>query len=305
MNRKRRGFTLVELLVVIGIIAILIALIIPAVQKVRESASRTTCANHLKQIGLALHMHHDQHKVFPSNGGWDGKQKIKAVDGSLVTVSVQDATLSFPFNYGVGDPKRSPRDQTGPWCYAILPYLEQDTIHEDPRWDAPLPIYICPSRRIAQALVPKNDEFGAYQGGGWAWAHTDYGGNALVIPNRPKLLNMRQITDGLSNTVLIGEKAMHPNNYNTGTWYWDEPYFVGGSGGTQRGSGTQAGAGTTIVQDSPAMGFLYRFNWGAAHTAGAQFLFADGTVRHLAYGTPNSRVRALLTPQGRETVVLD
>ena len=301
----RRAFTLVELLAVIAIIAILIALIIPAVQRVRESASRTACANNLKQIGLALHMHHDAHKVFPSNGGWDAKQKIKAVDGSLVIVSVQDATLSFPFNYGVGDPKRSPRDQTGPWCYAILPFIEQETIYLEPRWDATVATYICPSRRTAQALVPKNDEYGSYQGGGWAWAHTDYGANALVIPNRPQVFNMRRITDGLSNTILIGEKAMHPANYNTGTWYWDEPFFVGGSGGTQRGFGAQPGDGTTIVQDSPKMGFLYRYNWGSAHTAGAQFLFADGMVRPLAYGTPNGRVRALLTPQGRETVVLD
>src|SRR5437870_3200285 len=86
LHLRRRGFTLIELLVVIAILGILMALILAAVQRAREAANRVNCANNLRQIGLALHQHHDTYGLFPSNGGWDGRQTIPSVDGTATTI---------------------------------------------------------------------------------------------------------------------------------------------------------------------------------------------------------------------------
>lgn len=299
---RTAGFTLLEVLVVIAIIGILVALVVPAVQRAREAAHRTECANHLHQIGLTLHMHHDAYHVFPSNGGWDGKQTILDVSGQPVRVQTYDIASGQTFTWGVGDPGRGPTDQTGSWAYAILPYVEQAAMFRQRAWGVALPLYSCPSRRPPTALPATNDQYGDYQGGGWVWARIDYGANARVIPNRPQCMRMAQITDGLSQTILAGEKAMSPLNYSTGTWYWDEPFFLGGSGGTQRGFGAGPTDGLRIIPDNPNMGVAFRYNWGAAHPGGAQFLLADGSVRLLPFFTLRATVLALLTPNGNDVI---
>ena len=140
-----------------------------------------------------------------------------------------------------------------------------------------------------------DDAWGYYQGGGWAWGHIDYGGNARLFADRPTCRNIRYITDGTSNTILVAEKAMDSDLYLTGTWYWDEPFFLGGSGGTARW-------GTKLVRDAPGIALATRGNWGSAHPNGVQLLMADGAVRPIGFEAGSSLISALLSPQGREAV---
>ena len=293
-HTRRGGFTLIELLVVIAIIGILAGLLLPAVQRVRDSALRISCSNNLKQIGLALLQFHDANQVFPSNGGWDGRQLIPSAGGLLFSPQTFDKTPNELYTWGVGAPNLRPVDQTGSWGYTILPYVEQDAAFKQQKWQSQCPGYLCPARRaLAPTKMIAEDDFGRYYGGGWSWGKTDYVVNLESFANRPICYATSRFTDGLSNTILVGEKAFDRTVEQPDNWYWDESYFLGGSKGTSRG-------GLGLVPDGP--GIPFKENWGSAHSGGVQFLFGDGGVRLLSFNTNTDLFAGLLTPDGGEVV---
>jgi prepilin-type N-terminal cleavage/methylation domain-containing protein/prepilin-type processing-associated H-X9-DG protein len=286
----RRAFTLIELLVVIGIIALLAGILMAAVQQARARAACLSCCNNLKQIGLAMHQFHGTHQVFPSNGGWDGKQTILSIDGAPFTPATFDFYTNRLYQWGTGDPMLPPQLQTGSWGYALLPYVEQQGMFRERDWTIGVEVYSCPARRFPMpSTVVAEDTNGTYTSGGWAWGRTDYGVNLQAFGNRPKCYPMSVFRDGLSNTILVGEKAYNRSAQDA-SWYFDEPFFLGGSKGTARSAAAMSSDGSGNYKD----------NWGSAHSAGVQFLFGDGSVRLLAYSTDRTLLAALLTPDGGE-----
>ena len=290
-KRCRGAFTVIELLVVISIISLLMSLMIPAAMKVRETARRLQCANHLKQQGLALQQHVALFYKLPGNGGPAPRSQVESVDGSRITIQTEDYDARQTYAWGVGNPRPGPQGQAGSWAYAILPYLEQQAAHSQVDFQTLQPIFLCPSRGRSAPLPMVDDDYGRYVSGGWAWAKTDYAANARTSPNLPLQMRIASISDGMSQTFAVGEKAFDPQVHTATSWYWDEPIFSGGSKGTAR-------SGLRIAGDG--LGIAFKNNWGSAHAQGAQFGLCDGSTRFVSGSISWSVMRALLTPDGGE-----
>ena len=267
-SRRERGFTLIELLVVIAIIAILIGLLLPAVQKVREAAARTQCTNNLKQLGLAVHNYNDSMQKCPNE--------------------CDSATTQFSF------------------FTMLLPYMEQAAVFtqfkgDGSNWNtAQVPIkgFICPSRR-SPSVGAVTDYCTANHGGinGGPLGNKGYrsilGGSGQNGHNNGSSsfggTSIGQITSagaGTSNVMLMSHKTVDPKNYtsinNSRDCGWGAPYGVNTNGCNDHDRWADGGGtdGAGYLQDRPG---IDENHFGASHTGGAPVLFADGGVRGYTY----------------------
>ncbi|WP_437202727.1 DUF1559 domain-containing protein [Planctomicrobium sp. SH664] len=214
-SKKISGFTLIELLVVIAIIAVLTALLLPAVQQAREAARRSQCKNNLKQIGLALHNYHDVQNVLPMGG------LLMYVNSTAVPEVLPSA------------PKASAIAGGWAWSTYLLPYLDQAPLYNQLAPNGAnypagpnhltrtvLPVFQCPTESapvLHTAIVMGGDGNGdgharsSYPAVSGSGANADYSQTSIVPSSRGMFwhnsaVRFRDVTDGLSNTVAVGER---------------------------------------------------------------------------------------------------
>jgi prepilin-type N-terminal cleavage/methylation domain-containing protein len=323
----RRAFTLIELLVVMAIIAVLMALAIPAVMKAREASSRTTCANNLRQFGLAFYAHQTQYGYFPTAGTND-----LAAPSFITSAS---STVGFQPNSGW--------KQDAGWGYQVLPFIDAELewsggnttsanaiLQMTNSLKTPLKTFFCPSRRQPGTITftnagfpwnsptgsPASTDYRSVKGTAFTVFPSDYAacngngakdGSGNLIQNGAVLSNANgrlvvqstDITDGLAHTLLLGEKAANPLL---------PPTFAEDDVGAY--SGFNGGNYNTIRFTAPTLLPLRDFQvsgqtggaFGSNHPGTWNAVMADGSVQQLSYSIDSTVFSAIGTIKGREFV---
>jgi prepilin-type N-terminal cleavage/methylation domain-containing protein/prepilin-type processing-associated H-X9-DG protein len=331
-QNRSAAFTLIELLVVIAIIGVLISLLLPAVQKVREAANRAKCANNLKQIGLALHNYHDSFQSFPAAY-------------NLLTADDPTADKS----YGTTPPRVGASMFT-----LILPYVEQDNVYHriettkaffsavnmpnaNPAYSTGIKTFLCPSSPgdvtmdYSAALNQSFNSTGNYNLSyppGLIFGRTDYapmsgtalgiGGNqenqvsgnpGIIVEPPARPATFASITDGTSNTLLVVEDGARPAFYSNkgflgngpvsqGGGAWADPFgYLVMNGSMPDGSG--------LIPGPCAIGCTSDNEMFSFHPGGINVVMGDGSVRFVKASITLNQAAALISKAGGEVIDFD
>jgi prepilin-type N-terminal cleavage/methylation domain-containing protein len=300
-RRGRSGFTLIELLVVIAIIAVLVGMLLPAVQKVREAANKSTCANNLKQLAIAVHNYEGVYSVLPVN--------------------------SQGYNYGAWSWSAQSPQSSWSWIARVLPYIEQDNLYRQGNIPnstfgsvtgvlaTPIKNLFCPSDNAASQAV-RTDRFNlegasiavtnykGVSGSNWCWGNyvnngpsgncdgLSWGDGIFYRDDWMRQVRLAGISDGTSNTYMVGEDVPDWNYHCS----WPYSNNAVGTCGIPPNA-KPGGGGTYAPTDWPN---VYSFH--SKHINGLQFAMADGSVRSVSNTISLATYRALATKAGGEVV---
>ncbi len=296
----RPGFTVLEVVVVLAIIGVLLALLVPAVQKVREAASRGQCLDHLRQIGLALHGYHQAHGQLPPG--------VRNHPDPYPLMGWHTRVLPFV-------------EQEALWRQALEDYASQPdpfypTTHRD--LSVVLPLYACPT--VAQTSAVQTWD-------GFVVALTAYLGvegtdlrrnNGVLFRN--SAVRLTDVTDGTSNTLMVGERPPSPDNF-CGWWYAGMGQFLTGLGGLVGTGSCDMVLGVRERNIMPVYSYAScprgpygygpgqvsnvcdAFHFWSLHPGGANFLLADGSAHFIPYAAADV-MPALSTRAGGEVASL-
>ncbi|VTS06623.1 DUF1559 domain-containing protein [Tuwongella immobilis] len=309
LNRRRSAFTLIELLVVIAIIAILIGLLLPAVQKVREAAARMKCQNNLKQIGLALHNFQTQNGYFPPGGvstPASGNINAAATRLGITSYSVAHSYLVFLLPFVEQNALWSQYNINAHWASAANQAVRETNVS----------IFVCPSAPGGNRMTTKTalgatvmlapSDYGAnsgYSSGleSAGLADPTINRNSVLQPN--VLISIPEIRDGTSNTILVSEDAGRPDRWEAGRmtsagtqtdggWAdYDNAYIIHGY--TNDGLTSPGPCHTNCSNNNEVYSF---------HTGGANHILADGSVRFIRNSLDIRIMVKLLTRSGEDIV---